>query len=89
MCVRRPHAFKAVYSVTLHGEQLRTDLRVINTGESRFDFTAALHTYIEVLDIKVGADSHARTSLKDVQGMHCSPADACMRPQASRSDDLP
>ncbi|EIE26552.1 apospory-associated protein C [Coccomyxa subellipsoidea C-169] len=48
-----PHAFKAVYTVTLHEEQLRTDLRVINTGNEPFDFTAAMHTYIEVLDIEV------------------------------------
>ena len=47
----RPHAFKAVYAVTLHGELLRTDLRIINTGDKPFEFTAALHTYIEVLDI--------------------------------------
>lgn len=47
-----PHAFKAVYAVTLHGELLRTDLRIINTGDKPFEFTAALHTYIEVLDIK-------------------------------------
>lgn len=47
----RPHAFKAVYTVTLHGELLRTDLRIINTGHTEFDFTSALHTYIEVLDI--------------------------------------
>eukprot|EP00891_Asterochloris_glomerata_P002420 jgi/Astpho2/2420/Aster-05671 len=46
-----PHAFKAVYTVTLHGELLRTDLRIINTGHTEFDFTSALHTYIEVLDI--------------------------------------
>ena len=51
-CLRRPHKFKAVYAVTLHGELLRTDLRIINTGKEAFDFTAALHTYIEVLDIK-------------------------------------
>jgi len=37
--------------VTLHGELLRTDLRIINTGDKPFEFTAALHTYIEVLDI--------------------------------------
>ncbi|KAK9916481.1 hypothetical protein WJX75_003210 [Coccomyxa subellipsoidea] len=48
-----PYAFKAVYTVTLHEEQLRTDLRVINTGDQPFDFTAAMHTYIEVLDIEV------------------------------------
>ncbi len=49
----RPHAFKAVFTVSLHGELLRTDLRVHNTGDTPFDFTAALHTYIEVLDIGV------------------------------------
>ncbi len=53
LLVHRPHAFKAVYTVTLHEEQLRTDLRVINTGNEPFDFTAAMHTYIEVLDIEV------------------------------------
>ena len=30
------------------GELLRVDMRVLNTGNSAFDFTAALHTYIEV-----------------------------------------
>eukprot|EP00879_Flechtneria_rotunda_P032118 GHRR01035275.1.p1 GENE.GHRR01035275.1~~GHRR01035275.1.p1 ORF type:complete len:238 (+),score=80.98 GHRR01035275.1:77-790(+) len=52
-----PHKFKAVYTVTLHGEQLRTDFRVLNTDDKPFEFTAALHTYIEVLhvnDAKVG-----------------------------------
>jgi len=40
-------------SVTLHGEQLRTHLRVINTDDKPFEFTAALHSYFEVLDVKV------------------------------------
>jgi glucose-6-phosphate 1-epimerase len=40
-----------VYTVTLHGEQLKTDFRVINTGDKPFEFTTALHTYIEVLDV--------------------------------------
>ncbi|KAK9805781.1 hypothetical protein WJX73_009431 [Symbiochloris irregularis] len=46
-----PHPFKAAYSVSLHGDSLRTDLRIINTGDQAFDFTAALHSYFEVLDI--------------------------------------
>jgi predicted component of type VI protein secretion system len=29
-----------VYTVTLHGEQLRTDFRVVNTGDAPFEFTA-------------------------------------------------
>lgn len=41
-----------VYTVTLHGEQLKTDFRVINTGDKPFDFTTALHTYIEVQHVK-------------------------------------
>ena len=47
----RPYAFKAVYSVSLHGEKLRTDFRVFNTGDKPFEFTAALHTYFEVADV--------------------------------------
>lgn len=38
----RPHSFKVVYSVALHGELLRTDMRVLNTGNAPFEFTAAL-----------------------------------------------
>ncbi len=48
----RPHKFKAVYSVHLHGENLVTDFRVINDGDSPFEFTGALHSYFEVLDIE-------------------------------------
>lgn len=51
MSCRRPHKFKAVYSVHLHGENLHTDLRVFNEDGAPFDFTAALHSYFEVLDI--------------------------------------
>jgi glucose-6-phosphate 1-epimerase len=47
----RPHQFKAVYSIHLHGEDLHTDFRVVNTGDTPFEFTAALHSYFEVLDI--------------------------------------
>lgn len=47
-----PHSFKVAYSVALHGEILRTDMRVMNTGDSTFDFTAALHTYLEVAGIE-------------------------------------
>ena len=47
----RPHSFKAVYSVSLHGEKLRTDFRVFNTCSKEFEFTAALHSYFEVTDV--------------------------------------
>jgi glucose-6-phosphate 1-epimerase len=47
-----PHAFKVVYSISLHGETLKTDWRVVNTGDSTFSFAAALHTYFEVAGIE-------------------------------------
>ncbi|GFR48859.1 hypothetical protein Agub_g10813, partial [Astrephomene gubernaculifera] len=46
-----PFRFQAVYRVSLHNEQLNCQLRVINTDDKPFDFTAALHSYIEVLSI--------------------------------------
>lgn len=46
-----PYKFKVVYGVSLHGDQLRTDFRVINTDDKPFSFTAALHTYIEVMSV--------------------------------------
>ena len=44
-----------MFSVSLHGEALRTELRVTNTGDKPFDFTAALHSYFEVLDVEKAA----------------------------------
>ncbi|KAI3432413.1 hypothetical protein D9Q98_003967 [Chlorella vulgaris] len=46
-----PHAFEVAYSVSLHGELLQADMRVQNTGDKPFEFTAALHSYIEVSDV--------------------------------------
>ena len=42
---------QVVYTVTLHGETLKTDFRVVNEDDKPFDFTAALHTYFEVAGI--------------------------------------
>lgn len=47
-----PHPFKVAYSISLHGEQLRTEFRVINEGESDLEFTGALHTYFEVTHVE-------------------------------------
>lgn len=55
LCVTHTHTpviIIQVYTVTLHGEQLRTDFRVINNDDKPFDFTTALHTYIEVQHVK-------------------------------------
>lgn len=47
-----PFPFKLVYSVSLHGEELITEYRVVNTGDKNFSFTAALHSYFEVAGIE-------------------------------------
>lgn len=57
-----PTKFKVVYTITLHGEELRTDFRVINTDDKPFEFTAALHTYFEVLGID-------KAAVKGLQGL--------------------
>ena len=44
------HSFRLEFTVILDSE-LNTTLRVSNTGPSRFDFKAALHTYFSVADI--------------------------------------
>ena len=50
--LRWPYKFKAVYTVALHGEQLQTELKVHNTDSKPFEFTAALHSYFEVLSVE-------------------------------------
>jgi len=46
-----PHKFKVVYTVTLHNDHLKTEFRVINTGDSDMSFTGALHGYFEVVHV--------------------------------------
>lgn len=45
-------AFKAVLAVTVIGRTLEITLRVENVGERSFSFTAALHTYLHVRDVR-------------------------------------
>lgn len=47
-----PHDFMVAYSISLHGETLQTDMRVLNKGSEPFSFTAALHSYFEVAGIE-------------------------------------
>jgi len=47
-----PHDFMVAYSISLHGETLKTDMRVLNKGSEPFDFTAALHSYFEVAGVE-------------------------------------
>lgn len=58
----RPYPFKLVYTVTLQENRLLTQYVVNNTGTEPFDFTAALHTYIEV-------DGIAKAKVRGLQGL--------------------
>lgn len=46
-----PHAFVARYEVAVAGQQLRLALSIRNAGTEALAFTAALHTYLQVIDI--------------------------------------
>jgi glucose-6-phosphate 1-epimerase len=54
--VHWPHGFEAELTVVVGGASLEVELAVVNTGETAFDFTAALHTYLrcnEVLKVQL------------------------------------
>jgi glucose-6-phosphate 1-epimerase len=46
-----PHPFRAWLELGLGGRRLSLTLRVENSGETPFQFTAALHTYLRVNDL--------------------------------------
>ncbi|KDD72809.1 aldose 1-epimerase, partial [Helicosporidium sp. ATCC 50920] len=50
-----PHRFQCAFSVSLHGESLRLDLRVVNVDSHAWSFTTALHSYFEVADLTKAA----------------------------------
>jgi glucose-6-phosphate 1-epimerase len=45
-----PHAFSLILSVTI-GEALELELTTVNTGDTPFSYTDALHTYVKVADV--------------------------------------
>jgi glucose-6-phosphate 1-epimerase len=47
-----PHAFALDYAVTVHGRTLTMALAVHNPGPAAFAFTAALHSYLAVGDLR-------------------------------------
>lgn len=47
-----PHTFRALLSVELSQRDLKTRLNLTNTGAEDFSFTAALHTYLRVADVR-------------------------------------
>jgi glucose-6-phosphate 1-epimerase len=57
-----PAVFRATLAVRVGGSELRVSLTVENLGEARFEFAAALHTYLRVRDI-------ASTSLEGLHGV--------------------
>lgn len=47
-----PHKFELEYSVRIGGSQLEMTLKVSNTDSTPFEFTAALHTYLHVAELR-------------------------------------
>jgi glucose-6-phosphate 1-epimerase len=47
-----PHRFLAEYTVRIGANQLSMRLSITNTDASPFDFTVALHTYLQVDDVR-------------------------------------
>ena len=46
-----PHDFEAEITVSVTGRQLDVEFAVTNTGETPFDFTVALHSYLRTNDV--------------------------------------
>lgn len=46
-----PHDFEAELTVVVSGLELDIELTVVNTGDTAFSFTTALHTYLRVDDV--------------------------------------
>ena len=47
-----PHAFAAELSFSLSGQQLDVELAITNSGDTPFNFCAALHSYLRVNDLQ-------------------------------------
>lgn len=47
-----PHAFRAEITVALEGNRLDIELGVDNKGTAAFEFTAALHSYLRVIEVE-------------------------------------
>lgn len=49
---RWPHAFRAELTVAIEAHRLDVELSIDNTGDLPFAFTAALHTYLRVVEVE-------------------------------------
>jgi glucose-6-phosphate 1-epimerase len=58
-----PHEFTAELTVSVGGRQIDIELAVTNTGDTPFEFTAALHTYLRTADV-------LKVQLEGLQGVH-------------------
>ena len=47
-----PHGYRAELTVTLDADSLEVELAITNTGAEAFEFTAALHSYLAVRDVR-------------------------------------
>ncbi|MFZ6771687.1 D-hexose-6-phosphate mutarotase [Undibacterium sp. SXout7W] len=47
-----PHVFRATFKVTVGAARLQMALAIDNTGDTTFQFTSALHTYLAVDDLR-------------------------------------
>jgi glucose-6-phosphate 1-epimerase len=76
-----PHAFAATLAVEVHPAALAIRLSIRNTGDAPFGFTAALHTYLRVADVR-------QASIAGLRG--CAYADSLRggEPGVAREDAL-
>jgi len=58
-----PHGFTAELTVSVAGRDLDIELCITNTGETSFDFHAALHTYLRCQNVE-------KAQLEGLQGCH-------------------
>jgi len=69
-----PHPFALEMTITVAGPTLALDLAATNTGTASFAFTAALHTYLRVADVRVAR-------VRGLEGVH-------YRDKVIRQDDV-
>ena len=58
-----PHAFTLALTVTVGGNTLALELAATNEGDTPFEFTGALHTYLRVADVR-------QTFVRGLEGVH-------------------
>lgn len=84
-----PHAFGLELTVMLEADRLDLELCVTNPGERSFDFTAALHTYLRVVQVEDVAveglyGHHYRDALADDAVQRDSGTELCLEGATDR-----